>query len=75
VPASAGASNASPAPAGVANSPGPNVQGSAANMMLASARAPALPPNVKEGAFYSPARNMWRDQTGNRFDLQGNAVA
>jgi hypothetical protein len=44
-------------------------------MMLASARAPALPPNVKEGAFYSPARNMWRDQTGNRFDLQGNAVA
>jgi hypothetical protein len=44
------------------------------NTMLASAPAPALPANVKAGAYYSPARNMWRDQGGNRFDLQGKAV-
>jgi hypothetical protein len=74
-PAGAGAPNASPVPASAANSPGPNVQGSAANMMLASARAPALPPNVTPGASYSPARNMWRDHGGNRFDLQGKTVA
>jgi hypothetical protein len=74
-PASAGASNASPPPASAANSLGPNVQGNATNMMLASARAPALPPNVTPGASYSPARNMWRDHGGNRFDLQGKTVA
>ena len=73
-PAPAGASNASPTPASAANSPGPNLQDTATNMMLASARAPALPPNVKEGAAYSRARNMWRDPGGNRFDLQGKAV-
>jgi hypothetical protein len=75
VPANAGASNASPTPASAANSPGPNLQGSATNTVLASARAPALPPNVTPGASYSPARNMWRDHGGNRFDLQGKTVA
>jgi hypothetical protein len=75
VPANAGASNASPTPASAANSPGPNLQGSATNTVLASARAPALPPNVTPGASYSPARNMWRDHGGNRFDLQGKALA
>jgi hypothetical protein len=74
-PAGAGAANASPTPASAMNGSGANLQNSAANMMLASARAPALPPNVKEGASYSPVRNMWRDQGGNRFDLQGKTVA
>jgi hypothetical protein len=46
----------------------------ASNASPASAWAPALPPNVKQGAYYSPVRNMWRDQGGNRFDLQGKAV-
>jgi hypothetical protein len=74
-PAGAGASNASPTPASAANSPGLNLQDIATNMMLASARAPALPPSIAAGASYSPARNMWRDHGGNRFDLQGKAVA
>jgi hypothetical protein len=74
-PAGTGASNVSPSPASAANNPGPNFQDSAANSMLASARAPVLPPNVTPGASYSPARNMWRDHGGNRFDLQGKAVA
>jgi hypothetical protein len=73
-PAGADASNASPTPASAASSPGPNLQDGATNIMLASARAPALPANVAAGAFYSPARNMWRDHAGNRFDLQGKAV-
>jgi hypothetical protein len=46
----------------------------ASNASATSAPAPALPANVKVGAYYSPARNMWRDQGGNRFDLQGKAV-
>jgi hypothetical protein len=75
VPSGAGAANAGPAPASAANSPGPNFPGNATNMMPASAWAPALPPNVMPGASYSPARNMWRDHGGNRFDPQGNAVA
>jgi hypothetical protein len=73
-PAGIGASNASPTPASAANRPGPNLQDSATNMVLESARAPALPSNVKAGASYSPFRNMWRDQGGNHFDLQGKAV-
>jgi hypothetical protein len=73
-PVGSGVSNASPTPASAANSPGANFQGNASNTMLASARAPALPPNVKQGASYSTVRNMWRDQGGNRFDLQGKAV-
>jgi hypothetical protein len=63
-----------PESASTANTSGPNLQDSATNTMLASALAPALPANVKAGAYYSPARNMWRDQGGNRFDLQGKAV-
>jgi hypothetical protein len=73
-PAGAGASNASPTTPSAVNKPSPNLQDSATNTMLAPTRAPALPPNVKEGASYSPFRNMWRDQGGNHFDLQGKAV-
>jgi hypothetical protein len=65
----------SPPPASAANSPGPNIQGNASVMVPTSASAPALPPNVAAGAAYSPIRNMWRDPAGNRFDLQGKAVA
>jgi hypothetical protein len=61
-------------PTATANSPAPNDQGNATNMMPASASAPALPPNVTAGAAYSPTRNLWRDRAGNRFDLQGKAV-
>jgi hypothetical protein len=54
--------------------PGVPVAAGASNASPTSTRAPGLPPNVKEGASYSPFRNMWRDQGGNHFDLQGNAV-
>jgi hypothetical protein len=35
---------------------------------------PAVPPNVADGAVYSPSRSMWKDGDGNLFDQQGKPV-
>jgi hypothetical protein len=49
--------------------------GSASNAPAAiAANGPVAPPNVPNGAAYSPSRSMWRDGDGNLFDQQGKPV-
>ena len=80
-PASAAMPDPNPSPPLAANYPGPNWQGNASNALMASAKLPATPPigpawppNVPDGASYSPSRGLWRDRDGNLFDQQGKAL-
>ncbi len=44
------------------------------NSAAVGTNGPLAPPNVPNGAAYSPSRGMWRDADGNLFDQQGKPV-
>ena len=54
---------------------GPKSAGNASsNPAAVGTNGPLAPPNVPNGAAYSPSRGMWRDADGNLFDQQGKPV-
>jgi hypothetical protein len=76
---SAANSNPSPTPVPAVNQPVPNWQGNAGSTPptapTASAKLPAMPPNLSNVAAYHPTLNLWRDRDGNIFGPTGDRVA